>query len=98
MIKKSTYKYDERSIGDRLISKHVTKVSLEALVDTLSFIEIWLKLLDNNCDARQVAYSTDMKYMFKQIPTTMTKALSPRRKVQKRMTEIGGRWYMKKNY
>ena len=75
----------------------MTKVALEALVDTLSFIEIWLKLLDNNCDARQVAYSTDMKDMFKQIPTMMTKPLIPRQKVQKLMTEIGGGCYVKKN-
>ena len=75
----------------------MTKVALEALVDTLSFIEIWLKLLDNNCDARQVAYITDMKDMFKQIPTMMTKPLIPRQKVQKLMTEIGGGCYVKKN-
>ena len=32
--------------------------------------------------------------MFKQIPTKMTKALSPQQKVQKLMTEIGGGWYI----
>ena len=37
-----------------------------------------------------------MKETFKQIPTTMTKPLSPGQKVQKIMTEIGGGWYMKK--
>ena len=34
--------------------------------------------------------------MFKQIPLTMIKALSPKQKVQKLMTEIGGGWYMEK--
>ena len=37
-----------------------------------------------------------MKDMFKQIPTTMHKPLSPKQKVQKLMTEIGGGWYMGK--
>ena len=37
-----------------------------------------------------------MKYMFKQIPTKMSKPLSPKQKVQKLMTEIGGGWYMEK--
>ena len=61
---------------------------------TLNFIEIWLKLLDNNYDARRVACITAMKEMFKQTPTTMTKPLSPKQKVQKLITEIGGGWYM----
>ena len=34
--------------------------------------------------------------MFKQIPTTITKALSPKQKFQKLITEIGGVWYMEK--
>ena len=63
---------------------------------TFNFIEIWLKLLEDNYDARHVAYSTAMKDMFKQISTTMTKPLSPRKKLQKIMTEIGGGWYMEK--
>ena len=60
--------------------------ALESLGATLNFIEIWLKLLDDYYDARRVAYSTDMKEMFKQITTTMTKPLSTRNKVQKLMT------------
>ena len=36
-------------------------------------------MLEENYDARRVAYSTAMKDMFKQITTTMTKALSPRK-------------------
>ena len=51
-------------------------------------------MLDDNYDARRIAYSTDMKEMFKKISTTMTRPLSPRPKVQKLMTEIGGGWYM----
>ena len=42
------YEYDEINIGDRLIHKHVTTESLEALGHNLNFIEIWLKLLDHN--------------------------------------------------
>ena len=37
-----------------------------------------------------------MKGILKQIPTTMTKPLSPRKKVHKLMKEIGGGWCMKK--
>ena len=64
--------------------------------DTLNFIEIWLKLLDENYDARCVAYITATKKMFKKIPTTMAKPISPRQKLQKLMTEIGGGCYVKK--
>ena len=54
--------------------------------------------MEENSDARRVSYRTAMKEMFKQIPTTMTKPLSPRKKVHKLMKEIGGGWYMEKNY
>ena len=74
----------------------MTTEELEALGTTLNFIEIWIKLMDDNYYARHVAYSTDMKEMFKQIPTTIIKPLIPRKKFQKLMTEIGGGWYMKK--
>ena len=37
-------------------------------------------------------YNKAKKEMFKKTPATMTKALSPKQKVQKLMTEIGGRW------
>ena len=70
--------------------------SLEALGATLNFIEIWLKLLDKNYDARLIAYSTAIKDIFKQIPTTMTKPLIPRQKVQKIMIKIRGVWWMGK--
>ena len=35
--------------------------------------------------------------MFKKIPQTMIKALTPKQKVQKFMTDIGGVWYMEKS-
>ena len=62
---------------------------------SLYFIEIWLKLLDENYDNRRVDYNTAMKEMPRQIPTTMTKPFSPRQKVEKIMTEISYGWCMK---
>ena len=38
--KQQAYEYYESSIGDRLIPKHVKTEELEALGDTLSFIDI----------------------------------------------------------
>ena len=38
-----------------------------------------------------------MKKMFKEIPQTMIKALTPKQKVQKINTDIGGGWYMGKS-
>ena len=64
----------------------MTTEVLEAFGTTLYFIEMWIKLLDNNYDARRVSYITAMKYMFKKIPATMTKPISPRQKFQKLMT------------
>ena len=61
---------------------------------TLNCIGIWLKLLNHNYEVRCGMYNKTMKEMFKKIPTAMTKALSPKQKVQKFMTEIGGGWYM----
>ena len=63
----------------------------------LNFIEIWLNLLDQNYEVRCGNYNKAMKEMFKQITTTITKALSPKQKVQKLMIEIGGGWYMEKS-
>ena len=90
------YEDDEISIVDRLIPKHVTTEALEALGATINFIDIWLKMLEQNYDARRVAYITATKEM-KKIPLTMVKALNPKKKVQKIMTEIGGGWYMEKS-
>ena len=64
----------------------MTTESLEELGATLNYIEIYIKLLDDNYDARRVAYRTDTKEMFKQIPTTIIKPLIPGKKVQKLMT------------
>ena len=41
-------------------------------------------------------YNKAMKEMFKQIPTKITKTISPKQKSQKLMTVIGGGWYMEK--
>ena len=37
-----------------------------------------------------------MKDMFKKIPQTISKPLTPKQKVQKLITDIGGGWYMGK--
>ena len=74
----------------------MTTEALEALGDTLNFIEIWIKLLDQNYEVRCGMYNIAMKDIFKWMPTKMTKPLSPKQKVQKLMIEIGGRWYMGK--
>ena len=58
------------------------------MVATLNYIYIWLKLSEENYDARRVAYITSMKEMLKLIHLTMNKTL---------MTEIGGGWYMEKS-
>ena len=84
--KQHDYEDDEIIIGYRLIPKQVKTESLEALGASPNFIEIWLKLLNNNYDARRVAYSTSMIDMFKQIPTMMNKLLISRQKVKKLMT------------
>ena len=83
------YEDDESIIGYRLIPQHVKIDSLEALGDTLNFIGIWLKLLEDNYDTRRISYITPMKDMLKQIPLTMIKSLTPKQKLQKIMTEIG---------
>ena len=93
--KQPDYEDEEISIEDGLIPKHVTTEALEELGDTLNFIEIWIKLSEENHEVIRGIYNKAMKYMFKQIPIMMTKTLSPKQKVHKLMTEIGGGWYMK---
>ena len=95
---KPDYKYDEISIGDRSITKISTTKKLKALGATINFIDIWLKLFVENYDARCVAYINAMKKMFKKTPQTMIKALTPKQKVQKLMTDIGGGCYTEKSY
>ena len=63
----------------------MTTEALEELGDTMNFIDIWIKMLEDNYDARRVAYITDMKEMFKKIPLMMINALTPKQKVQKLM-------------
>ena len=84
------YEDEKSSLGDRLVLKHVTTEALEWLVAVINFIDIWLKLLEENYEIRSGMYNKYTKEMFKQITTTMSKPLSPESKVQKLMTEIGG--------
>ena len=49
-------------------------------------------MFEENYGARCEAYITAMKEMFKQIPQTMSKPLTPNQNVQKLMTDIGGEW------
>ena len=71
------YEYDESSIVDRLIPKHSATEALEELGYTINFIDIWLKLLEDNDWSIRIAYITAIKDMFKQIPLTMIKELTP---------------------
>ena len=52
--------------------------------------------MEDNYEIRSGMYNKSMIEMFEQIPLTMIKALIPKQKVQKLMTEIGGGWYMGK--
>ena len=52
---------DEISIVDCQITKHVTTEALEALGANLKFIDICIKLLEENYDSIRVTYITDMK-------------------------------------
>ena len=94
---KPAYEDDISSIGDRSILKNETTKALKLLGATLNFIDIWLKLFVENYDARCVAYINAMKEIFKQILQPISKALTPKQKVQKLMTDIGGGWYMEKS-
>ena len=54
-------------------------------------------MLRENFDARREAYINAMKVMIRQIPHTVKISLSPKQKIQKLMTDIGGGWYMEKS-
>ena len=56
-----SYEDDESIIGDRSILKNATTKSLKTLGVTLNFIDIWLKLFEDDYDAICVAYITAMK-------------------------------------
>ena len=83
-----SYQDDEISIGYRLLPKNMATEALEAFGPNVNFIDTWLKLLEENYEARCVAYITSMKKMIKQIPLTMIKELTPKQKVQKLMMTI----------
>ena len=91
------YKYYERSIGDSSITDNATTKTLEELGATINFIDIWLKLFHDNFNASCDSYINDMKDMFIQKTKTIKMALTPKQKVQKPMTDIGGGWYMEKS-
>ena len=84
------YKDDEISIGYGSIHDNATTKTLEALGATINFIDIWLKLLGENFDARCEAYINAMKFMFRKIPQTIKIALTPKQKFQNLMTDIDG--------
>ena len=96
-LKKPACEDYESSIVDRSIPKNASTEALKALCATLNFIDILLKLFEENYYAICVAYITAMKEMFKQIPQTMSKPLTPPQNIQIRMTDIGDGWCMKKN-
>ena len=58
-----SYEDDEKNIGYKLITKHVTTEAIGTLGPTFNFIDICLKLLDEKYYAIRVAYSTSMKYI-----------------------------------
>ena len=91
------YEDDEISLVDSSIPKDATPKSLEALCATINFIDIWIKLFLANYSARRDAYVNAMTEMFKQIPLTIKKLITPKQKFQKLMTDIGGVWYMEKS-
>ena len=90
------YKDDESSIGDMEIPNDATIKTLEALGATFNFIDIWLKLLRENCGDICEAYINAMEQMFMQIPQNVKIALTPKQKIPKSMTDNGGGWYMEK--
>ena len=61
-----------------IIPKNVTTESLEELCATLNFIDIWIKLSEENYEIRSGMYNKAMKEMFKQITLTMIKAITPK--------------------
>ena len=93
--KQPDYEDEEISIGDRLIPKNATTETLKALGDTINFIEILLKRLEENYEIICGMYNKTIRKVFKQIPAKMTKSLS-KTNFQKTMTEISGGWYMEK--
>ena len=79
------------------IPDNATTKALEALGATINFIDIWFKFFLENFSARCDSYIDAMKDMLKQIPQTIKISLTPKPKVQKLITDIGGGWYMEKS-
>ena len=52
---------DETSLGDSLVPKNATTEELEALGATLNFIDIWIKILEENYYMRSEMYNKAMK-------------------------------------
>ena len=71
--------------------------TLEALDATYNFIDICLKLLRGNINARCEAYINDINIMFRKIPQNIKISLTTKQKTKKLMTDIGGGWYMKRS-
>ena len=94
---KPDYWYYVSSIGDGAIPNDATIKTLEAFGATFNFIDIWLKLLREYYCAQSESYINSMKYMFMQIPQNVEIALTPKEKIQKLLTDIGGGWYMAKS-
>ena len=88
------YKYDESSIGDRVIPNNATVKALNSLGDTFNFIDIWLHNFREKYFARSESYRLAMNEMFKTIPQCR-KATNFRRKKSNLITDIGGGWYLK---
>ena len=59
---------------------------------------MWLKFFLESYNARCDAYINSMREIFKEIPQTIKKELTWRKKLQKLMTDIGGECYMEKSY
>ena len=76
--------------------KNSTTEALEALDDTLNFIDCWLKLFDRNYEVKCGMYNKYMKNMLHKIPTIKSKPLSQGKKNQKILTRIGFRYFKEK--
>ena len=63
------YDDEESSIGGIPIPENATTEALEALGDTLNFIDCWLELFHKNYRKRYMMYHEAMKTFFKKIPT-----------------------------
>ena len=89
MILKFSYEDGECIFGNRPITKNSTTEALEALAATLNFIDVWLRLLDQNGEVRCGMNNRAMKNIFQTIPTIKSKPLSQGKKIQRPKTEIG---------